>query len=85
MKILETAKFARARKKLVDTGETEALKTAIVVIAGEPSSGKKLRGEFADLRSFVYTVRGQTRRLIYKWNDGEIVLFSFGPRQGIYK
>jgi mRNA-degrading endonuclease RelE of RelBE toxin-antitoxin system len=85
MKILETAKFVRARKKLVDKGEIEALKTAIVTIEGVPSSGKKLHGEFADLRSFVYAARGQTRRLIYKWNDGEIVLFSFGPRQGVYK
>jgi hypothetical protein len=85
MRILETSKFARARKKLVDKGEIEALKTAIVAVAGEPSSGKKLHGEFADLRSFVYTAQGQTRRLIYRWNDGEIVLFSFGPRQGIYR
>lgn len=85
MRILETAKFARARKKLVDKGELEALKAAIAALAGEPSSGKKLHGEFADLRSFVYSARGQTRRLIYRWNAGEIVLFSFGPRQGIYK
>jgi hypothetical protein len=85
MRILETAKFARARNKLVDKDGAEALKRAIIVIAGEPSSGKKLHGEFADLRSYAYTTRGQTRRLIYRWNDGEVVLLSFGPRQGIYK
>ena len=85
MKILETAKFALSRKKLVDKGEIEALKAAITALAAVPSSGKKLHGEFADLRSFAYSARGQTRRLIYRWNAGEIVLFSFGPRQGIYK
>jgi len=85
MRILETAKFARTRKKLVDKGEIEALKAAILAIAAEPLTGKKLHGELAPLRTCAYSANGQSRRLIYKFSAEEIVLFSFGPRQGIYK
>jgi len=85
MRILETAKFARARKKLVDKGEIEALKTAILAIVAEPLTGKKLHGELAPLRTCAYSANGQSRRLIYKFSADEIVLFSFEPRQGTYK
>ncbi|MCJ7643845.1 MAG: type II toxin-antitoxin system RelE/ParE family toxin [Candidatus Aminicenantes bacterium] len=85
MRILETAKFARTRKKLVDKGEIEALKAAILAIAVEPLTGKRLHGELAPLRTYAYSAKGQSRRLIYKFSADEIVLFSFGPRQGIYK
>ena len=85
MRILETAKFARTRKKLADKGEIEALKAAILAIAAEPLTGKKLHGELASLRTFAYLAHGQSRRLIYKFSAEEIVLFSFGPRRGIYK
>ncbi|GAH13859.1 unnamed protein product, partial [marine sediment metagenome] len=29
--------------------------------------------------------KGQARRLIYKWGKNSIILFSFGPRESIYK
>jgi hypothetical protein len=85
MRILETAKFVRTRKKIVDKGEIEALKAAILAIVAAPLTGKKLHGELAPLRTYVYSPKGQSRRLIYKFSAEEIVLFSFGPRQGIYK
>jgi hypothetical protein len=37
------------------------------------------------LRALRFAVRGQARRLIYKLEKDAVVLFSFGPRQGIYK
>jgi len=85
MKILETAKFAKLRKRLNEDAEKSALKSAILAIMENPISGKKLKGEFSDLRSFRYTVSGQARRLIYLWGNDTLVLFSFGPRQGIYR
>jgi mRNA-degrading endonuclease RelE of RelBE toxin-antitoxin system len=85
MRLLETPKFGRLRSKLKDDTEREALKGAVLAIAENPLSGKKLKGEFRDLRSFRYAARGQARRLIYKLDEDAVILFSFGPRQGIYK
>jgi mRNA-degrading endonuclease RelE of RelBE toxin-antitoxin system len=85
MRLLETSKFSKLRKKIKDGAETEALKSAIGKILKEPQIGKKLKGELEHLRSYAYNVRGQARRLVYHWGDESIVLFSFGPRQRIYK
>lgn len=85
MILRETAKFARLRKKITDQGERQALKTAILRIRDNPLIGKKLKGELSHLRSFSYQVRGQTKRLIYLQEKTAVILFSFGPRQGIYK
>ncbi len=85
MRVLETAKFSRLRKKIADEGEKEALVTAIRTVVSEPLSGKKLHGELALLRSYAYSARGQSRRLVYKLEKQAVVLMSFGPRQGIYK
>jgi mRNA-degrading endonuclease RelE of RelBE toxin-antitoxin system len=95
MKIHETTKFNKLRTKLKEKIERQALKEAIITVAKDPQSGKKLKGDFAVLRSFKYTVKGQARfkytvkgqarRLIYKWDKNSIILFSFGPRESIYK
>jgi mRNA-degrading endonuclease RelE of RelBE toxin-antitoxin system len=85
MRLLETSKFQKLRKKLKDEVERAALREAVRCVLEDPESGKKLKGEFRDLRSFRFSARGQPRRLIYKLEKDVIVLFSFGPRQGIYK
>ena len=85
MKIYETTKLNKLRRKIKENSEKEALKAAIKVVAKDPQTGKKLKADFALLRSFNYTVKGQTCRLIYKWEKNSIILFSFGPREGIYK
>jgi len=85
MKLLETSKFSKLRKKLRDDSESEALKSAIGRLLADPQAGKKLKGELGHLRSFAYHVKGQSRRKIYHWEKEVIILFSFGPRQGIYK
>lgn len=85
MRLLETSKFKKLRKKIKGNLEKEALKEAILKILDNPTAGKKLKGEFQDLRSFSYSVKGQNRRLIYKQEKECLVLLSFGPREGIYK
>ena len=84
MILKETSKFRKLRKKLRESSEKEALKQAIEAILADPDTGKKLKGEFKDLRSHRYMARGQPRRLIYKTTGDELTLFSFGPREGIY-
>jgi mRNA-degrading endonuclease RelE of RelBE toxin-antitoxin system len=85
MTLLETPRFAKLRKKLRDEDELAALKTAVAEILNDPIKGKKLKGELAHLRSHRFTVRGQSRRLVYHFDSEVVTLFSFGPRQGIYK
>jgi len=85
MRILETSKFQRSRKKIREDAERVSLKEAISGVGMNPAAGKKLKGEFAHLRAYLYAVKGQARRLIYMWDKDTIVLFSFGPRGGIYK
>jgi len=85
MKILETSKFQRLRKKIRQDAERTSLKEAVREVEMNPAAGKKLKGEFAHLRAHPYTVKGQARRLVYAWEKDTLVLFSFGPRGGIYK
>lgn len=85
MRLVETAKFKKLRKKLKHEQEKVELKKAVLNIAEKPNAGKKLKGELKDLMSVKYSVRGQGRRLIYKIEQETIILFSFGPREGIYK
>jgi mRNA-degrading endonuclease RelE of RelBE toxin-antitoxin system len=84
-RIFEAPKFARLREKLRSDLEREALRKAVKAVIGNPEAGKKLKGEFKDLRSFRYAVRGQARRLIYAWEGDRLIFLSFGPREGIYK
>jgi len=85
LKIYETAKFKRLRKKLRSALEREALKKAIAAVAANPRAGKTLKGEFKDLWRYSYAVSGQERRLIYQPGQDCLYLLSFGPREGIYK
>lgn len=85
MQLKETSKFQKLRKKLKELLEKEALKEAISGILSNPEAGKRLKGEFRDLRSFRYSVKGQQRRLIYKISGDDLIMFAFGPREGIYK
>ena len=80
MRLVETSKFKRLRNKLKQEQEKEELKKAIMIIVEDPNAGKKLKGEFRELRSFNYSVKGQNKRLLYKTELDTIILFSFGPR-----
>jgi mRNA-degrading endonuclease RelE of RelBE toxin-antitoxin system len=85
LKVYETPKFQKLRKKLQSASEKEALKQAIRAILGNPFGDKKLKGELKGLRRQKYSVDGQERRLIYKVEKDVLYLLSFGPRGGIYK
>jgi hypothetical protein len=85
LKLYETAKFQKQRKRPRSDSEKLALKEAIRSIAEAPLLGKKLKGEFKDLRSLRYFAEGQERRLICRREEDALYLLSFGPREGIYK
>lgn len=84
MRIYETPKFQRLRKKIRSDIEKQALKEALATLVANPLAGKKLKGEFKEFRSYRYTAAGQERRLIYQAGKSALYLLSFGPREGIY-
>jgi hypothetical protein len=43
LKVYETSKFEKLRKKLGSDREREALKQAVIVVAEDPLTGKKLK------------------------------------------
>ena len=85
MRLVEASKFKKQRKKIKEIQEKDALRTAIARLMENPEDGKKLKGEFKDLRSFSYTMKGQSRRLIYRMEKDALVLLSFGLREGSYR
>jgi hypothetical protein len=85
MRLVETAKSKKLRKKINEKHEKESLRFAVSKILKSPDVGKPLKGEFKKLRSYSYTTKGQNRRLIYRKDEDSIILLSFGPREGIYK
>ena len=85
MRLIETANFKKHRKKLKQEQERAELKNTIIKLLEDPYIGKKLKGEFKDLLALRYTVKGQSRRLIYKVEKDKIIMYSFGPREGIYR
>ncbi len=87
MILRETSKFSKLRKKIKSPAERESLKAAVIAIQDNPLIGKKWKGEFEHLRSYPYQAGGQARRIIYLFEPDQdaITLFSFGPRQSIYK
>jgi mRNA-degrading endonuclease RelE of RelBE toxin-antitoxin system len=85
LKVYETSKFRKQRKKLQSALERDALKDAVRAVVDKPPAGKKLKGELSDFRRHRYLVDGQERRLIYMLEKGTIYFLSFGLRQGVYK
>lgn len=85
MRIYETAKFRKQRKRLKSRHEKNAMKSAVHAIVEKPGLGKKLKGEFKDLLSYRYAVQRQERRLVYKLEEDRLIMMSFGPREGIYR
>ena len=84
MRLVETSKFRKLRKKIRGDHERSGLREAVHAVSIDPGAGKTLKGEFKDLRALKYQVKGQSRRLIYKAEKNTLILFSFGPREGIY-
>ena len=85
MRLLETAKFKKQKGKLRSEVERQALKKAIAEIMENPLAGEKLKGELSLFRSYRFSVASLSQRLIYQFESDSFILFSFGPRQGIYK
>jgi hypothetical protein len=85
MQLLETTKFKKQRERLSNEKDKDALKKTILRILADPATGKKMNGELVPFYFCRCTVAGRTQRLIYGYAADTLVLFSLGPRPGIFK
>jgi mRNA-degrading endonuclease RelE of RelBE toxin-antitoxin system len=61
--------------------EKQKIRKKYLLIENEPMSGKKLSGQFAELRS----LQAWPYRIIYLVKKSEVFIVTIAHRQGVYK
>ena len=85
MRLLVTATFVKATKKLHPSQKTE-LDTAVKVISINPSIGETKVGDLLGVRVYQFTLSQALCLLVYRIQDQEnIKLLSFGPHENFYR
>lgn len=67
--------------KKIDRNFQKRITKKIFLLAENPFIGKKLQGEFENMRS----VRVWPYRIIYRIKSSEILIYTIKHRQGVYK
>lgn len=82
MQVIITPKAQKQYKKLPKPEQTK-IKRKLITLEQEPLTGKKLEGEFSELR----TIRAWPYRIFYYLDEKDDKLFITGifHRQGAYK
>ncbi len=82
MQVIITPKAQKQYKKLPKPEQTK-IKRKLITLEQEPLAGKKLEGEFSELR----TIRAWPYRIFYYLDEKDDKLFITGifHRQGAYK
>ncbi len=85
MRLLVTATFVKATKKLQPSQKTE-LDTAVKVISVNPSIGEAKAGDFLGARVYKFKLSQQLCLLAYRMLDEEsIKLLIFRPHENFYR
>ena len=85
MRLLVTASFVKATKKLHPSQKTE-LDTAIKVISSSSSAGEAKAGDLQGVRVYKFKLSQQLCLLAYRIVDEEsIKLLTFGPHENFYR
>ncbi len=86
VKILQTAKFDRAVKKLKKNQKAD-LDEAIKAIANNPEIGDNKRGSLSHLQVYKFKMVKQLTLLAYYFDEGELILelVSFGSHENFYR
>lgn len=84
--VLQTRRFARQYKKLFDNIATD-VDLAIAVVAENPLTGERKKGDLADLRVYKFRSQGQLYLLGYSLNETVrlIYLEAVGPHENFYR
>ena len=85
MRLLVTATFVKATKKLHPSQKTE-LDTAVKAISINPSIGETKVGDLLGVRVYKFKLSQQLCLLAYRILDEEsIKLLTFGPHENFYR
>ena len=85
MRLLVTASFVKAIKKLHPSQKTE-LDAAVKVISSSPSIGEAKAGDLLGVRVYKFKLSQQLCLLAYRILDEEsIKLLTFGPHENFYR
>ena len=85
-RIVQTAKFSRAVKKLRKNQKAD-LDEAIRAIAENPELGKRKSGVISHIQVYKFRMVSQLTLLAYYFDQGELVLelVSFGSHENFYR
>ena len=85
MRLLVTASFARATKKLHPPQKVE-LDAALKTVSSDPTIGEAKIGDLLGVRVFKFKLSQQLCLLAYRILDEEsIKLLTFGPHENFYR
>ena len=80
MKVIITPE-AQKQYSHIPLSEQKKIKKKLLLLEQDSEAGKKLSGQFAELRS----LRAWPYRIIYYINKNTIYIVSVAHRQGVYK
>jgi len=85
-KVLQTAKFERAVKKLKRNQKAD-LDTAIQAVINDPGIGTRKTGCLSHIQVYKFKMVNQLTLLAYHYDKGELVLelVSFGSHENFYR
>lgn len=85
MRLLVTASFVKATKKLHPSQKTQ-LDAAVKVISSSPSIGEAKAGDLLGVRVYKFKLLQQLCLLTYRILDEKsIKLLTFGPHENFYR
>lgn len=86
MKVLQTAAFSRAVKKLKSLQKRD-LDTVINKIMADPNIGEQKRGDLADIHILKFKMSKQLTLLAYNYEEKIITLtmLALGPHENFYR
>lgn len=84
MILKRTPRFNRQTKKML-SGDKDVLREVIRAILKNPKAGEQKSGDLADVWVVKCKVSNQEHRLAYAFDEEELVLLAFGPRENFYR
>ena len=85
-KVLQTASFKKAAKKLHKNQKTD-LDTAVRALIENPLLGEQKKGDLSFMRVYKFKMMKQLTLLGYSYEDGTVVLelLTFGSHENFYR
>ncbi|SEH06312.1 type II toxin-antitoxin system RelE/ParE family toxin [Candidatus Venteria ishoeyi] len=84
IEVLQTAIFARKRKKL-KTNQLKDLDNAIKAIIKNPTIDEQKKGDLQDIWVYKFRMAKQESLLAYQWDETKRLLIALGVHENFYR